>query len=316
MEDKLRIGIATCLLGEKVRYDGGHKYDPFLVETLGRWVEYVPVCPEYECGLGVPREALRLVGDPENPRLMTIRTGIDLTGRMKQWGRKRLKELEAERLCGYIFKSRSPSSGLERIKVYAEKGVPSNQGMGLWARMFTAHFPALPVQDEGRLHDPALRENFIERIFVMKRWREMNAEGRSLGALVDFHTRHKLLVMSHSVEGYRRLGKLVAAGKGKPSKELFAEYLDGLSEALKLRSTLRKNRNVLNHLLGYFKKELSADEKFELLEVIESYALGHVPLIVPMTLVNHYVRKYGQPYLEKQYYLNPHPLELKLRNHV
>jgi len=316
MEDKIRIGIATCLLGEKVRYDGGHKYDPFLVETLGRLVEYVPVCPEYECGLGVPREALRLVGDPENPRLMTIRTGIDLTGQMKQWGRKRLKELEAERLCGYIFKSKSPSSGLTGIKVYNEKGVPSNQGMGLWARMFTGHFPELPVEDEGRLHDPALRENFIERIFVMKRWREMNAKGRSLGALVDFHTRHKLLVMSHSVEGYRRLGKLVAAGKGKPRKELFAEYLKELSEALKLMSTLRKNRNVLNHLLGYFKKELSADEKIELLEVIESYALGHVPLIVPVTLVSHYVRKYGQPYLEKQYYLNPHPLELKLRNHV
>ncbi|HLA38532.1 MAG TPA: YbgA family protein, partial [Candidatus Glassbacteria bacterium] len=189
-------------------------------------------------------------------------------------------------------------------------------GVGLWARLFLSHFPELPVEDEGRLHDPALRENFIERIFVMKCWREMTASHRSLKALVDFHTQHKLLVMSHSVEGYRRLGRLVAQGKSQGMDKLFAEYLTELTRALRHKTTLKKNRNVLNHILGYFKKVLSAGEKQELLGVIQSYAEGHVPSIVPVTLINHYVRKYGQPCLELQYYLNPHPLELKLRNHA
>ncbi|MBA7568044.1 hypothetical protein ES708_09763 [subsurface metagenome] len=315
MEEKIRLGIATCLLGGKLRYDGGHKYAPFLVETLGRWVEYVPVCPEYECGLGVPREAMRLEGDPADPRLVTNKTGIDHTQRMKDWGRKRLRELEREGLCGYIFKSKSPSSGLRRIAVYGAGGVTVKQGVGIWAAMFTRHFPQLPVEDESRLNDSRLRENFIERVFVMKRWREMTAVGMKTGALAEFHTRHKLLVMSHGVEACRRLGKLVAGGKTMPATRLFDEYLAGLAGALKLIAPARKHRNVLLHVLGYFKRRLDATEKQELLEVIGSYAGGLVPLIVPLTLLNHYVRKYGEPCLAKQYYLNPHPLELKLRNH-
>lgn len=213
MPAKIKLGISTCLLGEKVRYDGGHKLDPFLRDTLGQYVEYVPVCPEVECGMPTPREALRLVGDPANPRLLTVRTGNDYTYQMRSWGTKRLQELEKEDLCGFVFKSKSPSSGMERIKVYSDRGVPTKNGVGIWARMFMERFPLLPVEDDGRLNDPSLRGNFIERIFVFKRWRETVAESRTLGALMEFHTRHKLLIMSHSVQIYRELGQLVAEGE-------------------------------------------------------------------------------------------------------
>lgn len=316
MEGKIRLGISTCLLGEKVRYDGGHKLDHFLVDTLGKFVEYVPVCPEVEIGLPIPREALRQVGDPEQPRLVTSRSGEDLTGQMSEWAQKRVRELEREGLCGFIFKSRSPSSGMERVKVYDAHGVPHLTGVGLFARAFMRHFPLLPVEEEGRLHDPKLRENFIECIFVFKHWRELLAGNRTRGGLVDFHSRHKLLLMAHSPEIYRQMGKLVAQAKELPAAELFDRYQQLLMQAMRLKTTVKKHANVLQHLLGYFKAELSADEKQELLEVIDAYRAGHIPLIVPVTLVNHYVRKYDQAYLKQQVYLNPHPLELQLRNHV
>lgn len=316
MEDKIRLGIATCLLGRKVRFDGGHKYDPLLVDTLGRWVEYVPVCPEYECGLGSPREAMRLRGDVSAPRLVTIKTGIDHTKTMKEWGRKKLIELEKESLSGFIFKSKSPSSGLYRIKVHGEKGMPVRRGVGIWASMFTRHFPQLPVEDENRLNDPQLRENFIERVFVMKRWRELTACATGPAALLEFHSRHELLIMSHSVKAYRRMGPLVATGQELPLTELYAKYLAELTAALKLIATAKKHQNVLQHMMGYFKRNLGSGQRQELLEMIDSFAQGLVPLIVPLTLINHYARKYGEPYLAGQYYLNPHPLELKLRNHV
>jgi uncharacterized protein YbgA (DUF1722 family)/uncharacterized protein YbbK (DUF523 family) len=308
MDEKIRIGISTCLLGEKVRYDGGHKRDGFLVDTLGTYFDYVPVCPEVECGLPVPREAMRLVGDPSNPRLLTQKTGIDHTDRMHRWGTKRLDALERDDLCGYVFKSKSPSSGMERVKVYGPSGQAAKKGVGIWARMFMGRFPVLPVEEEGRLHDAALRENFIERVFVMHRWRAVDSGRKSLGALVDFHTRHKLLLMAHDVETYRALGKLVAEGKKKDRNELFAGYAAALFGALKKRATPRKHHNVLLHAMGFFKKQLSPDEKQELLEVFGHYKSGSVPLIVPITLLNHYTRKYGQPYLEEQIYLHPHPI--------
>lgn len=316
MAEKIKLGISTCLLGEKVRYDGSHKLDSFLKDTLGQWIQYVQVCPEVECGLPTPREAMRLVGDPDNPRLVTNNAGIDYTEKMKAWGAERLKELEKEGLCGYIFKSKSPSSGMERIKVYSDKGKPVKNGVGIWARMFMDYFPFLPVEDESRLHNPVLRENFIERVFVFKRWRESVAGGKTLDNLVKFHTRHKLLIMAHSVDIYRKLGKLVAEGKKHAPGQLYREYLNLLAGALKLKTTLKKNVNVLHHLMGFFKKVLTADERREVLELIDSYAKGYIPLIVPVTMFNHFVRKYGQPYLSQQYYLNPHPLELKLRTHV
>jgi len=316
METKIKLGISSCLLGNAVRYDGGHKRDRFLTDTLGRYVDFVPVCPEVEIGLGIPREAMRLVGELAHPRLLTIRSRIDHTERMTEWATDKVKELEKGDLCGFIFKSDSPSSGLERVKVYDPNGVPVKKGVGLFARVFIDHFPLLPVEDEGRLHDPLLRENFIESIFVWKRWREINEQNRSKGGLVDFHSRHKLLVMAHSPKQYQVLGQWVAQGKGVSLDDLLKQYQEMLSSALRQKATNKKNANVLHHILGYFKKDLSADEKQEALEVIENYALGLVPLIVPVTLMNHYVRKYHQPYLRDQYYLNPHPLELQLRNHA
>jgi uncharacterized protein YbgA (DUF1722 family)/uncharacterized protein YbbK (DUF523 family) len=314
--EKIKLGISTCLLGENVRYDGGHKLDRFLTDTLGQYVEYVPVCPEVECGLPIPRESMHLEGDPESPRLVTLRTKQDMTERVVSWAKKRVVELEKEGLCGFIFKSDSPSSGMERVRVYNEKGMPVKKGVGMFARIFMEHFPLLPVEDEGRLHDPNLRENFVERIFTLKRWREVLAKKESRGTVVDFHTQQKLLILSHSPKHYQIMGKLVAEAKDIPLKNLFQQYQTILMEALQLKTTPKKNANVLMHMMGYFKEQLSSDEKQELLEVIDHYRQEYVPLIVPTTLINHYVRKYNQPYLKQQVYLNPHPLELQLRNHV
>jgi uncharacterized protein YbgA (DUF1722 family)/uncharacterized protein YbbK (DUF523 family) len=312
----IRIGISSCLLGEAVRYDGGHKLDRFVRDTLGQYVEYVPVCPEVECGFGIPRESMHLEGDPQAPRLVTTRTKRDVTDQMLTWAHQRLAELEREDLCGFIFKSNSPSSGMERVKILDRNGMPRKIGIGVFAGLFMQHFPLIPVEEEGRLHDPVLRESFIERIFVLKRWREMMGAGGKIGSLVDFHTRHKLLIMAHSPKHYTNLGKLVAGAKAVPGGELHRQYQSLLMDGLRLRATAKKNANVLQHLMGYFKKQLSPGEKGEMLEVIEHYYQGHFPLIVPITLINHYVRKYEQPYLKIQYYLNPHPLELQLRNHV
>jgi uncharacterized protein YbgA (DUF1722 family)/uncharacterized protein YbbK (DUF523 family) len=315
---KIRLGISACLLGQEVRFDGGHQLDRLITDTLGRYVEFVPVCPEVECGLGVPREAMRLVGEPSAPRLMTVRTKIDHTERMVKWAETRVRELTQGDLCGFIFKSKSPSSGMERVRVYSEptQGAPVTKGVGLFARIFMERFPLLPVEDEGRLHDPGLRENFIERIFVFQRWRELLAASSGRGGLVAFHTRHKLLILAHSTEHYRELGKLVAQAKELPAPELYERYQSRLMEALRLKATPKKNTNVLHHLMGYFKQDLTAEEKQELLEIIDNFRQGYMPLVVPVTLINHYVRKYNQPYLQEQFYLHPHPVELQLRNHV
>ncbi|MDB4433416.1 DUF523 and DUF1722 domain-containing protein [bacterium] len=313
---KIKLGISACLLGEEVRYDGGHKLDRFLRDTLGGYVEFVPVCPEVEAGFNTPREPFRLVGDPDNPCFITVNSKVDHTQQMTEWSRKRAAELAREDLCGFIFKSGSPSSGMERVKVYTEKGMPVKKGVGVFPRAFMERFPLLPVEEEGRLHDPGLRENFIERIFALGRWREICAQRKNRGRLVQFHARHKLLIMSHSQAHLTRMGRLVARAKDTPSGELYAEYQRLLLESLKLKATGKKHANVLRHIQGYFKRLLTGDEKREIGEVIENYRRGEYPLIVPITLLNHYVRKYEQPYLEEQFYLQPHPLELKLRNHV
>ena len=314
--EKIKLGISTCLLGENVRYDGGHKLDRFLTNTLGGYVEYVPVCPEVECGLPIPRESMHLEGNPDSPRLVTTHTKQDMTDRMVQWANRRVVELEKEDLCGFIFKSDSPSSGMERIKVHNENGIPVKKGVGVFARIFMDRFPLLPAEDEGHLHDLKLRENFIERIFTLKRWREVLTKKEGRGTLVEFHTRHKLLILSHSPKYYQMMGKLVAKAKEIPIKELYQQYQAILMEALQLKTTPKKNTNVLQHMMGYFREQLSADEKRELLKVIDLYRKEIIPLIVPITLINHYVRKYDQPYLKEQVYLYPHPSELQLRNHV
>lgn len=316
MSDPIRVGISSCLLGNPVRYNGGHQRDPYITDTLGKFFEYVPVCPEVECGLPVPRETMRLVGDPEHPRLMTRQSGIDHTERMLSWARRKVKELEGEDLHGFICKSKSPSSGMERVKVYTDATNPRKIGVGLFARELQRHSPLLPMEEEGRLHDPTLRENFIERIFVYRRWRELQRQRQNRGGLVAFHTAHKLQIMAHSVKHYRDMGKLVATPGGRSLPELFAAYEKMLMEALALKATVKKNCNVLQHMVGYFKKVLSPGEKQELLELIEGYRSEYLPLIVPITLLNHYVRKYQVGYLTGQSYLKPHPQELKLRNHA
>lgn len=316
MEEQIKLGVSACLLGQNVRYNGGHSRDPFITDTLSQYVEFVPVCPEVECGFPIPREALRLVGVPESPRLITISTKQDHTERMLSWCSKKVRELEEHDLYGFIFKKGSPSSGMERVKVYDSKGMPSNRGIGMFARAFMEHFPVLPVEEDGRLHDPQLRENFIEAIFVLKRWRESLSPKPTRGRCVEFHTKHKLLLMVHSPNHMRLMGKLVASVKDHSVDDFRFQYQKLLIEALRLKPTRRKHTDVLMHCMGFLKKLLSSDEKRELLEIIEHYRQGHLPLIVPVTLLNHYVRKYDPPYLKDQCYLKPHPIELQLRNHA
>jgi uncharacterized protein YbgA (DUF1722 family)/uncharacterized protein YbbK (DUF523 family) len=315
MSNPITIGVSSCLLGEKVRYDGGHKHDRYITDTLGRFFRFVPVCPEVGCGLPIPREAMRLEGDPASPRLVTNRTGIDLTERMLDFCRKKVVELEQEDLCGFIFKKDSPSSGLFRVKVYGG-GMPSKTGRGLFADALVKHLPLLPVEEEGRLYDMNIRENFIERVFALRSWKDFLLGPRGMGDLVAFHTTRKLQIMAHSPEIYREMGKLVAHGKGMDRGDLLARYQELLLRALSLHATVKKNSNVLSHIMGYFKKELTPGEKEELLDILRQYHEQILPLIVPVTLLKHYVRKYRQEYLKTQSYLNPHPMELMLRNHV
>jgi uncharacterized protein YbgA (DUF1722 family)/uncharacterized protein YbbK (DUF523 family) len=314
-ENKIIIGVSSCLLGNEVRYDGGHKHDRYITETLGRYLSFVPVCPEVECGLPIPREAMRLVGEVDRPRLVTNKTGVDHTDRMLTWARKKVAELEKENLCGFIFKNRSPSSGMERVKVYDGNNVPRAVGVGIFARAFKDHFPLLPTEEEGRLHDPLLRENFIEQIFVYQRWREV-ADAPTAAKLISFHTTHKLLLMAHSEKHTREMGRLMAQAGSLELDTFIERYQELLMAAMSLKPTTKKHVNVLQHMMGFFKKLISADEKQELLSVIEQFRNNIVPLIVPVTLINHYIRKYQEPYLMEQHYLNPHPLELKLRNHA
>ncbi len=315
MTDSITIGVSSCLLGEQVRYDGGHKHDRYLTDTLGRWFRFLPVCPEVGCGLPIPREAMRLEGDPTAPRLLTRMSRMDLTDRMLAFCEFKVKELEGENLCGFIFKKESPRSGLFRVKVYHD-GIATKNGSGLFAAAMSRHFPLLPMEEEGRLNDPDLRENFIERVFSYRRWQLFLASGPTAGKLVEFHTGQKLLMMAHSPATYRAMGPLVAKGKELPLPALLKSYEELFMKGLAQHATPKKNSNVLQHMMGYFKKELSAGEKTELLEVIREYHDGVTPLIAPLTLLRHYVRKYDQKYLLGQIYLSPHPAELMLRNHA
>ena len=315
MDKRIKIGVSSCLLGNNVRYNGGHAHNRYITDTLGEYLEFVPVCPEVECGLGIPRLTMHLRGDVKSPRLITTKTGEDHTERMVAWAKKRLEELADEGLCGFIFKKNSPSSGMYRVKVFNDKGQPINKGRGIFAGMFMKRFPLIPVEEDGRLNDPKIRENFIEQIFTMKRWRDTIDKGRKRGNLVDFHTRNKMLLRSHSEKHYRLMGKLVARAKSMSTGDVFSKYEELLMAALRLKSSIAKNTNVMLHMLGYFKKDLTSDEKQEMLDIIQTYRAEFVPLVVPLTLFSHYVRKYNQTYLKKQTYLNPHPTALKLRNH-
>ena len=334
MVSKPRIGISSCLLGNKVRHDGGHRLEPFVTQTLGRHVEWVPVCPELEVGMGVPRETVRLVGSPSNPKMIADKSGKDWTGKMQSYAVKRVRRLEEMNISGYILKKNSPSCGMERVRVYPEpprgvkdrystgyrvygpKGIPNKRGRGLFAQTLMTKLPLLPVEEEGRLYNPWLRENFIERVFGYRRWQALVSDGRSIKRLVDFHSQEKLLLFAHSEAHMRRLGRIVAQAKRMSFGAAMEEYGRLFMEALGHRATARKNTNVLRHMLGYFSKQLSSEERKELLGVIGDYHRSLVPLVVPLTLVRHYAGKYDVSYLRGQSYLQPHPKELMLRNHA
>ncbi len=312
----IRLGISACLLGRKVRYDGGHQLEPFLTNTLGQYVEFVPVCPEVEAGFTTPREPIRLTGNPENPRLIAVETKVDHTQRMKRWVRKRAAELEREDLCGFILKSRSPSCGMERVKVYSSEARFVRKGAGLFARAFMDRFPLLPVEEEGRLHDPAVRENFIERLFALRRWRELIASRKAQRRLVRFHTRHSLQIMSHSPAHFREMERLVAITRAMRPAALYEKYQRLLLEAFELKATRGKHAAVLRQVQGSINPKFGADEKKEVGDVIAAYRRGDIPLIVPITLLAFLVRRCDELHLLEQSYLQPHPLELKLRNHA
>ena len=312
----LRVGISRCLLGEEVRFDAGHKRDIFLTEVLSRYVEWVPVCPEVEAGLGTPREAMRLVGDPQDPRLVTIKSGTDHTRALETMTTNRIEELKELDLSGYVFKKDSPSCGIERVRIYNEHGKPSRTGVGLFARAFIEQFPLIPVEEEGRLCDPTLRENFIERVFCYRRWQELVQSGVTRQALVQFHTIHKYLLLAHHPQQCEVLGRLIGQAHQHRPKELAHRYGKLFMKALAVKATVRKHVNVLQHILGYFKERLGAHEKAELLGMIGDYHHGLTPLIVPLTLIKHYVQIFDVTFILDQVYLNPHPKEIMLRNHV
>lgn len=315
-EREIRIGISTCLIGEKVRFDGGHKRDGLIMGTLSPLVSFVPVCPEVDVGMGVPREAVRLIRSDDEVRMVGHRSGRDWTRAMQSYARTKIKELESLDLCGFILKKNSPTCGMERVRVYEASGNPTRKGRGLFAEVLLARSPLLPVEEEGRLQDPRLRENFFERVFAYMRLQELFRGRWTPGKLVDFHTREKLLLLAHDPVRYRQLGRLVAGAKARKRAEVAAEYREGFMGALTRIATTKKHRNVLDHARGYFKKFLSPDEKAELGTLIDDFAQGLVPLVAPITLIRHYVRRHGVEYLEGQTYLEPHPKELMLRNHV
>jgi len=316
MFNTVRIGISSCLLGQKVRFDGGHKRDPFLVETFGRFVEWVEVCPEVEVGLGTPREAIRLVRAGGDVRLVGVKSATDHTDAMRRWAAGRVEALARDTLDGYILKKDSPSCGMERVKVYTPGGMPARDGRGLFAEALMARLPLLPVEEEGRLSDPRLRDHFVERVFAHRRLRDLFAGRWTAGGLVAFHAAQKLALLAHSPAGYAALGRLVARAGDLPRAELRAAYEAGFVKALAVMATPRRHVNVLQHIAGYFKTALDEGSRRELAAAIADYQQGLVPLIVPITLVRHHVRRCGIAYLEGQVYLEPHPRELMLRNHV
>jgi uncharacterized protein YbgA (DUF1722 family)/uncharacterized protein YbbK (DUF523 family) len=313
----VRLGISACLLGQQVRYDGGHKRDAFLVEVFGRYVEWVPVCPEVEMGLGVPRDTLRLELQGDDIRLIMPKSGEDYTERLRTFAAKRLAALGKEHLCGYIFKKDSPSCGVERVRLYPSHGVPSKPGRGLFAAALMQRCPDLPVEEEGRLNDPRLRENFITRVFAYQRWRQMAEKTITRAGLTRFHAQHKFVLVAHSQVGTQRLGRLLAHPEQFDGDQaLAAAYLEGFIEVMRRIPTRRSHTNVLQHLAGYVSDHLDGDEREELTEMIDQYRRGLLPLIVPVTLIRHYVRKFRVPYLQDQVYLTPHPHELMLLNQL
>lgn len=313
MSAAIRIGISGCLLGQRVRYDGEHKKNEFITESLGRYFEFVPFCPEVAIGMGVPRPPIKLVrvGGAVHAR-GACDPQLDVTDPLRDYAERVAPNLK--HLSGYILKKDSPSCGMERVKVYGAHGVPRRDGTGIFAEQLMRLAPSLPFEEEGRLMDPVLRENFVERVFVYHRWQACSAPRLTAKTLVEFHTRHKFNVLAHDEGVYRSLGRLVAKAGDGPIAELGARYIHVLMEGLKKPATRARNTNVLQHVFGFFKKHIDADDKREMLGIIDSYRRGRVPLVVPITILRHHLRRFPNPYLSAQHYLAPHPDELMLRN--
>ncbi|MCG8046691.1 MAG: DUF523 and DUF1722 domain-containing protein [Candidatus Thiodiazotropha endolucinida] len=310
------IGVSACLLGHNVRYDGGHKRDRYIVEKLGKHMELLPICPEAAIGLGVPRPTIHLVGDIQQPRLVGVSDpNLDVTDKMKQFALKQVRELN--HISGYILKKNSPSCGMERVKVYTETGQQCiRKGTGVFARVLMQQHPLLPIEEEGRLNDSVLKENFVNRVYVCHRWRKLQSTQMTPASLIAFHTEHKYLVMAHSQAAYQRLGKLVSNLPKKRLTKITDDYIQELMNTLKRRVTRKRHVNVLQHIMGYLKQHISRDDKAELTASIESYRRGETPLIVPITLLRHYFRHHPDSYMSKQVYLQPHPDSLGLRNSI
>lgn len=309
------IAVSACLLGESVRYDGGHKKNTYILDHLKNVVKLITVCPEVEFGMGIPREPIRLVDQSGDIKLLGQSSSIDHTRKMEKWSKSRLLKKDLKHIDGYIFKSKSPSCGLQKVKVYTEKGVRLN-GTGVFASQFKSIYPHVPYEDEGRLNSPQLREHFIVKVFSHFRWNQHLQKKKTIHGLMEFHARHKYLLMSHCPTTLKKLGQHLAESKGKDISTIYTQYHLLLQEAFSRKATVRKHVNVLLHMMGYFKKNISTIEKKELVRKIDQYHKGLVPLIVPLTLINHHVLVHEPEYLSQQVYLNPHPAELMLRNHV
>ncbi len=312
----IRVGVSSCLLGIEVRYDGGHKRNDFILSTLGRFVEFVPVCPEFEIGLGVPRETLRLTRDGDEVRLIGDKSATNHTGKMNSYAVKRVAGLARDDLSGYVLKKDSPSCGMERVRAYRPSGIQARDGVGLFAAALMRGCPNLPIEEEGRLSDAHLRENFVERVFAYRRLHAFFSTRWTLGGLVQFHTAHKLTLMAHSPRAYRELGRLVATAKTIQRNELSERYQREFMAALKRLATTARHANVMQHMLGYLREHLDAGSRAELSTLIDDYRRSVVPLVVPITMLRHCVRTFDVAYLRGQTYLELHPKELMLRNHV
>jgi len=307
---KIPVAISSCLLGQPVRFDGGHKYDRFINARLTDFLEFRPFCPEVAIGLGIPRAPIRLMKTAAGIRVLGVRDPtLDVTQRLEEYGREVAAQLAG--VCGYIFKARSPSCGMERVKTYHANGLPArSDGVGVYAQAIMQTHPDLPVEEEGRLNDPGLRDNFIERVFTRWRWQQLQQQGITPARLVDFHARHKLAVMAHNQAAYRRLGQLVAGAGRKGFRGLCERYEQELMQAMQRQATRKSHSNVLQHLQGYFSKQLTAPERAELGALIDDYRLGLAPLAAPLTLIRHHFLHHPNDWALSQTYLEPYPREL------
>lgn len=318
MAEKIKLGISSCLLGEETRYDGKAKTDYSIIKNFSKYVEWVPVCPEIESGLSVPREKITLK-EKRNAAVYAegLETQKDFTELIKEYTTQKLKSLKEENLYGFIFKSKSPSCGLYDTPIALRNGVTKRNNAGLFASSFTEYFPFIPIIDEKNFHIPEEQENFFERVFLWRRWDEYinrsNTNGKFLDSLFEFHKNHKFQIMSHSPKIQKELGQLLSNTKNKNSNELLIEYKNFLNKSLKYKATRGKNVNTLEHILGFLKNFLSKEEKQSLFKTIKDYREGYLPLISPVVLLRHYNEKYGSEYIKNQHYLYPDNSELFLR---